>query len=76
MVTKNMNDPAFTISVTWQKIADWLKGNGVKVTDETLNWALATLTDQNLIPGDMTYRRGDFWQRCVTYLSTHPEHEA
>src|SRR5436305_528202 len=76
VVTKNMKECAFTISVTWQDIAAWLEGNGMKVTDETLNWALATLTDPDLIPGDMTHRGSDFWRRCGTYLATHPEHEA
>lgn len=75
MVTKEMNACALTISLTWQQIADWLKGNGVKVTDETLDWALETLMNPRLIPGDMTFRRSAFFDACVTYLATHPEHE-
>jgi hypothetical protein len=75
VVTKKMDGCALTISVTWQQIANWLKGNGVKVTDETLDWALETLMNPRLIPGDMTYRRGDFFGHCVSYLAIHPEHE-
>jgi hypothetical protein len=71
-----MNDSAFTISVTWHEIEGLLKQNGVKVTDEMLNWAQDLLMKHRLFSSDLTRSDVTFREHCIMYLSTHPECEA
>ena len=73
MVTKNMNDTALTISVTWHEIGKLLKENIVSITDETLNWAKELLMDNHIFVSDMILKDTTFARHCHRYLAIHPE---